>query len=225
VDVDSHAARLFDIAERCASIVWDFDGVVADTEPVQRAAFAEVIGAFGSKPKKNFFDGFIGTPEEDIWAELIRQHSLHGRSVGELMESRSSVYMREVRKLEPAWYVSPFLKWASKNNKTSVIVSSGRARHVNALLKHWNLLDQYDAVFCNGLPKHPNLRTKFERLEYVLSWYGGPFMILEDNATYLRWAADIGMQTVAVRHSMNRSDIQCDNWTLCLSIEEGVPSA
>ncbi len=224
MEADSRTARLLAVAERCATIVWDFDGVVADTEPVQRAAFAEVLATVGVEPSEDFFDEFVGRPEERIWLELIERYSLRATSIRDLMESRSAIYMRGARKLEPAWYVKPLLKFANRRMKPNIVVSSGRARHVSTLLEHWRILNEYDAVFCNGWPEYPRFPTKIARLEYVASSFERPFMVLEDNAMYLRHADAMGMQTVAVQHSMNRRDVHSDRWTLCLSIGGGMDS-
>src|ERR1700753_2206604 len=73
------------------ALFWDFDGVIADTEPVQEFSYQAVMSDFGAVPEANFFTPLIGTSEPDIWNVLLAQYSLPA-TVQELMRRRASIY-------------------------------------------------------------------------------------------------------------------------------------
>lgn len=50
----------FDVA------VWDFDGVIGDTEPVQAQAYREMLSERGIAVEGNFFDDLTGRSEHEI---------------------------------------------------------------------------------------------------------------------------------------------------------------
>jgi HAD superfamily hydrolase (TIGR01509 family) len=60
-------------------VVLDLDGVVADSEPLHVRAWVEVLGELGVGPEtvgESAMRGWIGIPDVDIVAALVREHRL-----------------------------------------------------------------------------------------------------------------------------------------------------
>ena len=185
------------------TIIWDFDGVIADTEPLQEVAFKRTLNSRRISYEDDFFKRFVGSPEVEIWRRLIAKRAIKEASIPELISARSKIYLELASHIHPAWYVAPILEESKLLSINNIIVSSGSKHHILTLLSHWGLTEFFSAIYCNGLPEELPLENKYDRLEFVKTHYAEPFMIIEDNIDYLNWALNANMCTVAIAHSLN----------------------
>lgn len=127
--------------ENARAVIWDFDGVVADTEPVQARAYEVVLRRAGVDVAPGWFAQWVGTPESGIWAGLKDRYGL-AASVGALSAVRAEVYEELAAGLLPAWFVEPVLGLPVRHS----IVSAGNHRQIVALLHQWGLEDAFAEV-------------------------------------------------------------------------------
>jgi beta-phosphoglucomutase-like phosphatase (HAD superfamily) len=168
--------------------VWDFDGVIADTEPVQRDAYLVMLRDRGIEPDSDFFGRCIGKTEGEIWTHLCDRHALTGRP-DILREERSA----------PSPLTSGLLPALREHGIPQVIVSSGNTDVLYCLLRAWQIEGYFDDV----LGWSPDTTsTKRERLVSAVA--GGRGLVLEDDLGYLAFARSIGASTIGVRHSLNQ---------------------
>lgn len=179
--------------------VWDFDGVVADTEPAQADAYREIVAERGAQARDGFFDDLAGRSEREIWTELQRRYRFAG-DISELREERiARVTPVLAERLRPNWFVKPGLAALREAGTQSVIISSGNERIIHRCLDAWGLEGLFDAVAASsGQPQEPSKR---ERLRGAIE--GHRSIVLEDSATFLRLASELGAATLGVMHSLN----------------------
>lgn len=199
------------------AVVWDFDGVIANTEPCQAAAFAVVLQDLGiSFDPRVDFKKFVGVPEAETWSRLRTLHNI-GESVDELADRRSNTYIGLATQLKPAFYVDPVLRAATELGIPSVIASSGNYRHISVLLDQWEIRDAFGLVLCNGSADSAMLANKHARLAYIDRELGAPAVVIEDTRQYLLRAHEAGNLTIAVRHSFN--DLSEDDGDYLLTLD------
>ena len=196
-------SAIADLIRRSAVVLWDFDGVVANTEPIQGFSFDVILRSKGKQPDSDFFQDYIGMPERDIWRALCKTFALDD-SIDDLAAERSVAYLTFAEScLRPAPYVRPISAAAAEHEIPNVIVSSGSYRNINHLLHHWHIEDAFSGVLCNGSPESEGLTDKRQRLESALARHSGPALLIEDSATYIDWAGRRGLRTIGVRHELN----------------------
>lgn len=188
------------VVSAASAVVWDFDGVVADTEPTQAAAYEVVLARRGVTQPAGWFGVWVGTPEQRIWGYLRNKFSLPDSVTG-LVNERADVYGSLASKLHPAWFVEPVLALPCPHR----IVSAGNFRQIDMLLATWGLKDAFVSVSAVGAPSGDR-RPKVERLTDHLT----PGTVLfEDSARYL--AAAAGYTRVGVHHRFNCPDeLSCE---------------
>lgn len=201
-DREADFTEVVRLIESAATVFWDFDGVVADTEPLQAQAFVELLTALGHKPEPGFFSEFVGRPEAETWSILIERLQLP-EPVDTLTARRSQLYLKLASTLRPAWYVSDLLKRAGDTGGISVIVSSGNFHHIAALLEQMGLSDQFVEVSAFIGRDGQRGASKALRLDQLVAAYPGPHLLIEDTLTYVEHGHALGMQTVLVRHGMS----------------------
>ena len=62
---------------RLGAVIFDMDGVLADTEPVHEEALRDFLAMRGGALTTADHDALVGLNSNDVWAKLIHQFGLH----------------------------------------------------------------------------------------------------------------------------------------------------
>jgi beta-phosphoglucomutase len=85
---------------RPESVIFDFDGIIVDTEPLHYKAFQEILDPLGiGFPWKEYMDTYMGFDDRDAFLEAFRAHGidLDERRLKELVASKSLVFQQVIR--------------------------------------------------------------------------------------------------------------------------------
>ncbi|NJD61686.1 MAG: HAD family phosphatase [Deltaproteobacteria bacterium] len=80
--------------------MFDFDGVIVDTEPLHYDAFRKVLEPLGiSFTWKTYVDTYLGFDDRDAFREAFRSHgrALEDRRLSQLVEAKSRVFQEILR--------------------------------------------------------------------------------------------------------------------------------
>ncbi len=78
------------------AVIFDFDGVIVDTEPLHYKAFQEVLGPLGiGFSWEEYVDTYMGFDDRDAFLEAFRVHGreLDGRMLAQLVASKSRIFL------------------------------------------------------------------------------------------------------------------------------------
>jgi len=176
-----------------AVVVWDFDGVIADTEPVHAESYRVLLERRGLVPGDGFFEPMVGHPEPEIWTMLAQAGLATDDSLSELISERRRVVLELSRqRLRPSWVATETIPALASVARDQRVVSAGDPATITELLALWEL-DRWLAF-------EPGAGSKRERLEAL--WATGPSVTVEDSPTYLCLAKAAGSYCVAVRHAL-----------------------
>ncbi len=184
------------------TVLWDFDGVIADTEPCQARAYEIVLARHGITPPRGWFEAFVGTTERTIWSEIVRQigHSVQLSDLDALVHERAAVYLAEATELTPSWFLDPLLA----RDVAHHIVSAGNHEAITALLDRWGLTSRFLTIRASDSPTTPTGQAKAERLHATLiELASSTCAVIEDGRPYLELARKMGAVTVGVQHALN----------------------
>lgn len=203
-------------------VIWDFDGVVADSEPLQGRAYEIILARHGATAAPNFFREYIGRTELQIWSALCERYGLT-TGADTLRDQRIAVFLeRALRELTPNWFVRPLMNWFSLNGAKQFIVSSGNKLVVETLLNTWGLYSLFERIFAADL-ETAGAYSKIEALRSIVGIAPRETLVLEDHKSYLMDAEAFGAATVAIEHSLN--DIPEGLGTFTLKSGASIPSA
>lgn len=209
--------RVRDLVRGCSAILWDFDGVLADTRKVQEDSYRHVLEAEGCDLPANALEGRFGLSEREIWESLSAELEIEV-PVELLIRRRSDIYLplarREVR---PSYFVLPLLELAAGMKIPSLVVSAGSYPNLSALLSHWGLLGAFTQIYCTGSPAQAFLPTKRDRILHVISEHGLPGLLIEDSSEYLAFGRKYGLRTIGVSH-VEGGDIRRDGCDYVLNL-------
>lgn len=183
-------------------IIWDFDGVISDTEPTQWASYRMLLQQLGVTSPAPFPKILIGRPEFEIWEKLFDM-GVPAQNINTLVEKRSKIYL-EIAKasLSPSWLVKELMPIFSETAKKQYVISNGNRTTNIALLTHWDMLHFVDVV-------DKGTATKDELFIYHAQEQ--PTVIIEDTAIHARVAKENGAFVIGVLHSLSiTKDIPAD---------------
>lgn len=183
----------FDVA------IWDFDGVVGDTEPVQARVYREMLSERDITVNEDFFHDLAGRSELEIWSTLKQRYDFEGE-VKELRHERiGRVAPMLADGVRPNWFVRPGTASLQETNTRLLLLSSGNVEVVVRCLAAWGLRELFDEVSATtGQGDVP----KRERLRQALTGTGRA-LVIEDSTEYLKLASELGAVTLGVDHTMN----------------------
>jgi beta-phosphoglucomutase len=85
---------------RPEAVIFDFDGVIVDTEPLHYDAFQKVLEPLGiSFTWKTYVDIYLGFDDRDAFREAFRRHgrALEDRRLSQLVEAKSRAFQEILR--------------------------------------------------------------------------------------------------------------------------------
>jgi HAD superfamily hydrolase (TIGR01509 family) len=133
------------------AILFDFDGVLADTEPLHFACWAEVLAPVGVPLEWEFYrDRCIGVDDREILRMLAARSNppRDWETLWERYAAKKELFRARVAKSPPfAPGLGDFLAGLHTQYKLAVVSSSGRAE-IETALAAGGLLDLFDALVC-----------------------------------------------------------------------------
>jgi beta-phosphoglucomutase-like phosphatase (HAD superfamily) len=180
------------------TVVFDFDGVLADSEPLHLRSYRELMAADGEGVDEDTFRNLIGRKEREIWPILAGPECDLDSLVARRAQLMLDLTEREGLLLDPR--SARMLQWAGRER---ILLSSGSPVLVDALLRRWDAAGLFGEVYALGdsrAVKPDELRRIVADRRSGPSWSGA---LVEDSPHMLNLGSEIGLVTVGVVHSLN----------------------
>ena len=190
------------------SIVFDFDGVIVDTEPLHYRAFLRALQPFGVDfDYDRYVQQYIGYDDRDGLRAICGDFgvSLEESQVGELIQQKAEAFERIVDE-----GVTPFpgaveLILSASANMPIAICSGALRRDIEAVLRgvgDGDLLNRFNVIVTADEVPHskPDPRS-YQLAAERLNLPADQCLAIEDTPAGLASACGAGMKTLAVAHS------------------------
>lgn len=205
------------------AVIFDFDGVIADTEPLHLRAFQKVFAEEGvTLTEKKYYETYLGMDDKGCFTAVL---SVHGRSptrkeIESLIRRKSRRYMGAVsRGLSFIPGAISFVKNASRRYPLA-IVSGALRREIVAILKEGGIDREFSVIVSaediqNGKPDPEGFVTALKRFnrEKKLRHYMKPplnsreCLVVEDSPFGIDAALRAGMPCLALSTSYPSRDL------------------
>lgn len=182
--------------------MFDFDGVVVQSERLHMESFMELLGPFGVKvSEERWYREFAGTGSRSIIERLSREYGIRADIV-ELVEKRKRLYEDRVRKgeLRETHGVKAFLETIRRKGIKTAIVSGSHSSNVRLALSMLGLEGLFDLVVSGDdiSSKKPNPGPFLHAAE-KLCIRPEDCLVIEDSYAGCEAARRAGMKLVVVR--------------------------
>ncbi len=189
------------------AVVFDFDGLLADSEPLQIRAWQEFLAQWNCQLSNELINEMFGLRVRDS-AKVVQQRLDLPITADEVMHGRDEIFLELVATELPMMKGSrEIVTWLRDETRLRVaLATSGHRRYISAALGVAELENAFEVVVTgddvqNGKP-HPEIyQTAAEKLDIDPS----RCIALEDAPHGIRSAIDAGMYCLAIPNEMTES--------------------
>ena len=198
------------------AIIFDCDGVIADTEPLHLAAFKQTLADEGIHlTDKQYYEEYLALDDRGCFKKAYSHYTkkLSARKLAALIARKSQYFepvLEKNLKLLPG--VAEFIKTASQSYPLA-IASGARRQEIELILNYGQLKDYFQVIIStedvvNGKP-HPEsfLRAceNVKRIDYSIT--PASCLVIEDSFHGVHAAKAAGMKCLAVTNSYAREHL------------------
>lgn len=194
------------------AVIFDFDGVITDSEILHLRAFNEVLAQFGIEiSTKDYYKKYLGLMDEDCFKLVAKKNrlSLDCQNMRNLMAQKTRIFEQlaksEGRIIEG---VPEFLRMLQQNNVPMAICSGALLAEIELILEEARLRHFFSVVVSaeqikKGKPNPEGFLLALQRLNHGRKDPIRPeqCIVIEDSHWGLEAAKAAGMHTVAVTNS------------------------
>lgn len=199
------------------AVIFDFDGVITDSEILHFRAFNQVLKKYGIElTKQEYYKTYLGFNDADCYSMLINQGLLKTKreEITNLIEEKKLIY-KELAKTEGKMIegVRDFLTLLKENSIHMAICSGSLLTEVEMVLEDTGLRPLFEVIVSGeqvkkGKPDPEGFLLTLKRLNNnVNSGQAGSHIlpseciVIEDSHWGLEAAKAAGMHTIAVTNS------------------------
>jgi len=194
------------------AVIFDFDGVLVDTEKLHHQAFNEIFHPLGIQISiKEYFDRFVGMTDEELFRLIDKEKNirLSEQQLQELFKNKASIF-KKLASTQAAVIegVPQFLKLLSENKIPLAVCSGALLEEIELILKAANLRDFFEAIVSadqvkKGKPDPEGFLLALKLLNKKNNSQIKPqdCIVIEDSRWGLEAAQTAGMHPVAVANS------------------------
>jgi beta-phosphoglucomutase len=201
------------------TVIFDFDGVITDSEILHLRAFNKTLAQFNIEiDKKNYYTKYLGYSDADCFKQLIEDGLLDidRRNIPNLIKQKNHFFEElagtEGKTIEG---VHEFLNMLHKNNVPLAICSGALLTEIELLLEDANLRHFFSVIVSaehvkNGKPDPEGFLLTLKKLNKNrdVPIEAGQCIVVEDSLWGLQAAKAAGMPSVAVTNSYDAKQLK-----------------
>ncbi|MHC4155829.1 MAG: HAD family hydrolase [Planctomycetota bacterium] len=200
------------------AVIFDFDGVITDSEILHLRAFNRILGRFAIEiSKEDYYRDYLGLTDLDLLVVLAEKGLLKvgPEDIERLAKQKEEIFHRLVETGGTIiGGVRPFLRMLSENAVPMAICSGALLAEIGLILDNQGLRKFFEVIVSaeqvkKGKP-HPDgfvltLERLNEKRESPIS--AGQCVVIEDSHWGLEAARAAGMHTVAITNSYDADQL------------------
>lgn len=189
------------------ALIWDFDGVIVDSEPVHEAALLETVRRMGMDfTHARYMEEYIGYDDRDCFRVICADHARPVTAEG-FEEFRhlkeASVQMRIERGDVKAFAGTLALSSALAGRVTQAICSGALRREIEPIVARLGIRDRFETIVsADDVPKAKPDPAGYLMTAKKIGVEPAACAVIEDTPTGCRAAITAGMNVIAVCHSL-----------------------
>jgi beta-phosphoglucomutase len=207
------------------AVIFDFNGILADDDPIHMQAFrrvAEEEGLFFSD--EEYLDRYLPLNDRDCFQELWKSNgrSLQDCELGALIQRKSVYYFEAIERKQVLFKGAAEAIRAAAGRGPIAIASGARSGEIRHILGTAGLLECFSTIVAaedvrHGKPDPEPFRLAFDRLKPVCAdLEASQCLAVEDSIGGIHSALSAGIPCLGVAHSYPRGKLEESeaNWVI-----------
>lgn len=131
------------------AVIFDLDGVIADTEPLHALARRQLFERYGLSEQAHSPEAAIGVGKRFFWGKVIEKNGL-GCTAEELTKADFDLVFQLIAEsgLKPTEGLRELLAYLRKSKIETAVASSSDRSYVDRVLRHFRLTDYFSESAC-----------------------------------------------------------------------------
>jgi HAD superfamily hydrolase (TIGR01509 family) len=206
-------------------VIFDFDGVIADTESLHHAAYNHTFAAHERDVGKliridpvHYFSRYIVYGDREGISHMLRDNGIEPAEplVQKLMDAKEHLFSEGLGKVaEPLPGVRKILAWLEEKNVPRAICSGARRAEIEMLLNAFQLRHHFDVMVTIedvrlGKPEPEGYNKAFDllNLEYDAELDKAHSLVIEDSAGGCCAGREAGLRVLGVATSLSLDEVR-----------------
>lgn len=215
------------------AVIFDFDGVLVDSEPLHYKAFCEVLKPLGLSPSYDVYvERYIGFDDRDAFRAMFQDagKDLDPDLFERLLLAKEAAFHRIVAEgVVPFAGARELVEDIQRAGLPLAIASGAKTAEIRMILRSLGMLEAFSVIVSAddvraGKP-HPETYERALKALYAMhpALRGDPasdgtapsgVVVLEDTPTGIQAARSAGLFVVAVAHTYPMADLQQAHWVV-----------
>ncbi|MHB8942229.1 MAG: HAD family hydrolase, partial [Desulfobacteria bacterium] len=195
------------------AVLFDFDGILVDTEPMHHRAFNEVLDPLGMAfPWKEYVETYMGFDDRDAFREAFRAKGidLDDTNLAKLVAAKSEAFLRGLRAGVTAYPGAvPLIETLSAAGTPLALCSGALRADIDPILAQLGVARRFGVIVSaddvrRSKPDPESYALAFRRLAETYSsslTVPGKSVAVEDTPAGIRSAKGAGLRVLAVTNS------------------------
>lgn len=194
------------------AVIFDFDGVIADSEPCHLAAFNQVFAQFGIElDPETYYEKYLGCTDWELIEDVQRDYKIGfaGKSIEQIAEDKTKVFQKLIGAGESLIDgVVEFVAELKKNNIRVAINSGAIAADIELMLKGTEIEKAFEVIVSaddveKGKPDPQGYLLALEKLNANSKnkIAAGECAVIEDSKWGIIAAKKAGMKVIGITNS------------------------
>ena len=200
------------------AVIFDFDGVITDSEILHLRAFNQALAQHGMEiTKEDYYKDYLGLSDLDLLNLLVGKSLLKGdaREIANLAEQKKQAF-EKLAKAEGSIIegVRDFLQMLKQNNIPMAICSGALLAEIELILEEGRLRSFFEVIVSaeqvkKGKPNPEGFLLTLQKLnqDRQIPIAGEQCIVVEDSHWGLEAAKAAGMHTVAITNSYDADQL------------------
>ncbi len=204
------------------AVIFDFDGVISDSEPCHFAATNEVLKDFGAQiSKEQYYAEYLGFTDYELFEAVRDRHKADYKdvSIARLVEKKAAAFEKLIKQIDHLIDGVAELIGQLKNNKIKIAINSGAClADIKIMLAGSSIENSFDVIVSaddveRGKPHPEGYLTALEKLNVVSGSMiqAGQCVVIEDSRWGIISAKKAGMKVIAVTNSYPADELNDAN--------------
>lgn len=191
-----------------SAIVFDFDGVLADSEPLHLRAYQEVLASLGvTVTREEYYACYLGYNDEEMFAKLAKAQgwTMDERRMEALIAEKGQVYDAIIEATD-VLYPGAAACIGRMAAAFPLGIASGALRHeIEAVLRRGGLERHFRFIVASGdTPQSKPAPGPYRRAAELHGLPPAACLAVEDSRWGIESAKSAGLSCIAVTHSYPR---------------------
>lgn len=192
-------------ARAARAVVFDFDGVLADSEPLHLAAYQEVFAALGATlTREDYYARYLGYDDEGVFRRMsdVQGWGLDGRQISELIAEKSRAFDDVIASTD-VLYPGAARCVERLAAAFPLGIASGALKHeIRMILERAGLLRHFRFIVASGdTPQSKPAPDPYARAASLHGLDPADCVAIEDSRWGIESAKAAGLQCVAITHT------------------------